>query len=201
MASGLAALLPAPTYTNRCPVFGSIGDLVRAQLILHGLEARWQRVAVVHGPGARGQADLLEIVDGADALRLGLGPAQGRQQHRRQDRHDGQHDQHRQQALGAAPHRRHDQHQHQPDDDAEEDHAEVVLDEVAVELDELLPGVAQVVGRAARHGHVAVEAAQALRDRHEELPLGVGVRDVGDRRRQSNAAGEERRLQVDLVCA
>ena len=75
---------------------------------------------------------------------------------------------------------RHSQRQER-EEQAEQDQAHVVLDEVAVELDESFPGVAQVVGGPAGHGHVAVKAAEALVHRHEERPFGVGVRHVGER--------------------
>ena len=48
-----------------------------------------KKIVVVIGPHARAQPDLLEVVHALDALRLGLGPRQRRQEQRGENGDDG----------------------------------------------------------------------------------------------------------------
>ena len=56
------------------------------------VETASDTVAVVTFPEAEGEADLLEVVDAVDALRLALGGGERREQHGREDGDDGDHD-------------------------------------------------------------------------------------------------------------
>ena len=103
--------------------FHVVGDFVRVQLIHHFLERHWQSFAVIARENPRGQPNLFEIIDAADALHLGFCFAESGQQHRREDRHDRDDYERRDQTTHTASRRTHHQRDEQSDQHTDSDHA------------------------------------------------------------------------------